>query len=167
MFAEHSQPWTFSSEAVSENAKGWLGDERQGSSSIQQFTLTPDSLAFERDTTLAPLSPGHAVRVGVSWEGHPMGGGVRARRCRDLLGDPLGGRSVHQVTQLLGWRQMRRTRFSAKPCGGQGCGWSWAWCWIWESYPSARSAAQFRVDAFWLPGSIGGLFLSLVMSPTG
>ncbi|MEC8368309.1 MAG: hypothetical protein VXZ56_01705, partial [Bacteroidota bacterium] len=65
LFAEHSQPWTFSSEEVSENVKGWIwGGEGQGSASIQQFTLTPDSLAFERDTTMAPLSPGHAVRVG-------------------------------------------------------------------------------------------------------
>jgi len=35
-----------------------------------------------------------------------------------------------------------------------------------ESYKGARSDGQFRVDAFWLPGSVWGLTLSFLASPT-
>ena len=31
---------------------------------MRQVVLIPDSLAFERDTLLAPISGGHALRIG-------------------------------------------------------------------------------------------------------
>ena len=168
LFAEHSQPWTFSSEDVSENAKGWIwGGEGQGSSSIQQFTLTPDSLAFERDTTMAPLSPGHAVRVGVSWEGQPMGGWRPRAAVSGFAWRPFGW-SLRAPGDPASWMAtnasdtfQREAMWRARMRLELGLVLD-----LGESYPSARSAAQFRVDAFWLPGSIGGLFFSLVMSPT-
>lgn len=165
-FVEHSQPWTFSADEVSENAKGWVwGSERQ--SFIQQFTLTPDSLAFERDTIMAPLSPGHAIRVGASWEGKAMGGWRPRAAVSGYAWRPFGW-SLRAPGDPSSWMAtdaedtfMREAMWRARMRLELGLVLD-----LGESYPSARSAAQFRVDAFWLPGSIGGLCVSLVMSPT-
>ena len=168
LFAEHSQPWTFSADEVSEDAKGWVwGGEGQASSSIQQFTLTPDSLAFERDTIMAPLSPGHAIRIGTSWEGEAMGGwrprvaisGYAWRPFGWTLREPaepslwMATNAQDTFEREAMWRARMRLELGLVLDLG-------------ESYPSMRSAGQFRVDAFWLPGSIGGVCVSLAMSPT-
>ena len=166
VFAEHSQPWTFSPDEVSENAKGWVWGS-EGQSSIQQFTLTPDSLAFERDTIMAPLSPGHAIRVGASWEGKTMGGWRPRAAVSGYAWRPFGW-SLRAPGDPSSWMAteaedtfMREAMWRARMRLELGLVLD-----LGESYPSARSAAQFRVDAFWLPGSIGGLCVSLVMSPT-
>lgn len=166
VFAEHSQPWTFSADEVSENAKGWVWGSA-GQSFIQQFTLTPDSLAFERDTIMAPLSPGHAIRVGASWEGKAMGGWRPRAAVSGYAWRPFGW-SLRAPGDPSSWMAtdaedtfMREAMWRARMRLELGLVLD-----LGESYPSARSAAQFRVDAFWLPGSIGGLCVSLVMSPT-
>lgn len=167
-FVEHSQPWTFDAEEVSEFAKGWIWSGGQGARApVQQVVLTPDSLAFERDTVMAPLSPGHALRLGASWEGQ-VRHGWRPRLAASAYawrpfgwsleapGDPntwMGVEAENTYTREAMWRA--RMRLEAGLVLDLG-----------ESYPGARAAGQFRVDAFWLPGSIWGLAVSFLASPT-
>ena len=67
----YHQPWKLSEAEVSPYVKGWIVNEDDdvfSSSGLRQIALIPDSLAFERDTLLAPVSAGHALRIGGSWE---------------------------------------------------------------------------------------------------
>ena len=67
----YHQPWKLSESQISPHVKGWVVDDSNhtfSSPGLRQVVLIPDSLAFERDTLLAPISAGHALRVGGSWE---------------------------------------------------------------------------------------------------
>lgn len=67
----YHQPWKLSEAEISPHVKGWVIDDSDhmlSSPGLRQVVLIPDSLAFERDTLLAPISAGHALRIGGSWE---------------------------------------------------------------------------------------------------
>ena len=71
MHCTYHQPWNLAEAEISPHVKGWVldGDSPMLSfPSLQQVLLIPDSLAFERDTLQAPISAGHALRIGGSWE---------------------------------------------------------------------------------------------------
>lgn len=167
-FAEHSQPWTFSAGDVSEFAKGWIWEGGSDPSSpVRQVVLTPDSLAFERDTAIAPLTPGHALRLGVNWEGNPLGGWRPRLAVSGFAWRPFGW-SLHAPSDPALWMNVEsadtfereamwraRMRLEAGLVLDLG-----------ESHPGARAAAQFRADAFWLPGSVWGFGVSFLVSPT-
>lgn len=67
----YHQPWKLSESQISPHVKGWVVDESDhtmSSPGLRQVVLIPDSLAFERDTLFAPISAGHALRIGGNWE---------------------------------------------------------------------------------------------------
>lgn len=67
----YHQPWKLAESEISPHVKGWViddSDQTLSSPGLRQVVLIPDSLAFERDTLLAPISAGHAFRIGGSWE---------------------------------------------------------------------------------------------------
>ena len=67
----YHQPWKLSESEISPHVKGWVVDDKDqtlSSPGLRQVVLIPDSLAFERDTLVAPISAGHALRIGGSWE---------------------------------------------------------------------------------------------------
>ena len=71
MHCTYHQPWKLSESQISPHVKGWMldhSDRTLSSPGLRQVVLIPDSLAFERDTLLAPISAGHALRLGGSWE---------------------------------------------------------------------------------------------------
>ena len=164
----YSQPWAFSALQVSEDAKGWIRSEsRRSSIPLQQVVLTPDSLAFERDTLMAPLAPSHAIRLGVLWEGQPRGGwwprasvSVEVLRPRvwELFepGNPADWPSATPTDtfqEKQGWAN--RARFEVG--GAMDLG---------DSAPQRRAASQFRASLYWVPGGPVGVTVALLASPT-
>ncbi|MGB1384539.1 MAG: hypothetical protein ACPG66_01665 [Flavobacteriales bacterium] len=167
-FLAYSQPWAFSALEVSEDAKGWIRSEGpRPSTPLQQVVLTPDSLAFERDTLMAPLASSHAIRLGVMWEGQPRGGWwprasvsaeVLRPRVWELLepGDPAGWPAVAATDtfrEIRGWAN--RARFEVG--GAMDLG---------ESASMRRAASQFRASLYWVPGGPVGVSVALLASPT-
>ena len=164
----HFQPWAFSEEGVSDDVKGWIVSSMNSNSApLEQVVLTPDSLAFERDTLMAPLSPGHAFRVGGQWEGRARGG-WRPRVAASVVvwrpgswmlaapGDPSTWMAVSSEDTFQpegAWTKRCRLE-----CGGTLD--------LGESYPGSRSASQFRANVFWVPGGTWGLAMAVVVSPT-
>ena len=67
----YHQPWKLSESDISPIVKGWVvdnNDQTLSSTGLRQVVSRPDDLFDERDTLLAPISAGHALRIGGSWE---------------------------------------------------------------------------------------------------
>ena len=167
-FLAYSQPWSFDSSEVSTHTKGWLFSSiGQPGSGVQQVALIPDSLAPERDTLLAPLSPGHAIRLGVMWEGKSNNGWYpRLSISTEILrpsayhlkppADPTLWPQVHaDETYHPGTWYEGRLRFE---CGGVVD--------LGDSYWYRRSSIQMRPTLYWIPGLTWGLHVALIVSPT-
>lgn len=167
-FLVYSQPWSFSQEDVSEDVKGWIRTTSRGASSpLQQVVLTPDSLAYERDTLMAPLSPGHALRVGLCWEGRAASGWwPRASVSLEVFKpqgwvlraplDPVTWPSTvsSDTFEKSGWAE---GRFRLEVGGSLDVG---------KAGGLARTASQFRTSLFWVPGTFWGVSVALMASPT-
>ena len=168
VFAAYSQPWTFAEEEVSPNVKGWIAPSSPGlSSPVQQVILTPDSLANERDTVMAPLSPSHALRIGLCWEGvNILGWWPRASVSVDAI-RPQGWHLLQppapsewpdvlasDTFQKATWWQ---GRFRLELGGVMDFG---------NANGTRRSASQFRASLCWVPGVYGGINLAMLASPT-
>ncbi len=167
-FLVYSQPWSFSSEEVSEDAKGWIRAEGvRPSTPLQQVVLTPDSLAFERDTLMAPLSPSHAVRLGVMWEGSSRGGWwPRASVSVDVLRPRVWVLSAPEdpvewpvLTAGDTFREERWwfNRARLEVGGAMDLG---------DAASLRRTASQFRASIYWVPGGVFGVSVALLASPT-
>lgn len=167
VFAVYSQPWTLAEEEVSPNVKGWISSSSGLSSPLQQVILVPDSLASERDTVMAPLSPSHALRVGLCWEGvNILGWWPRASVSVDALrpqgwhllppSDPSEWPQVQasDTFQKATWWQ---GRFRLELGGVMDFG---------NAHGAQRSASQFRASLCWLPGVYGGINLAMLASPS-
>lgn len=165
----HHQPWTLREDEVSPFVKGWIaGEDAAGASPLRQVVLIPDSLAFERDTLEAPLAPGHALRVGVAWEGGEAAGAWRPRLAlavdvvrptvwrMQFPQDPSQwlGLSSEDVLQEVS-RLAHRLRFEA----GVVSDWR-------RPDMVKRSAGQLRASLFVVPGQMWGLRAVLATSPT-
>ena len=166
---DHHQPWTLSEDEVSPFVKGWIaGKDAAGASPLRQVVLIPDSLAFERDTLEAPLAPGHALRVGVAWEGAEAAGAWRPRLAvavdvvrptvwrMQFPQDPsqwLGLSSEDVLQEVSRWAH--RVRFEA----GVVSDWR-------RPDMVKRSAGQLRASLFVVPGQMWGLRAVLATSPT-
>ena len=166
---DHHQPWTLRDDQVSPFVKGWIaGEDAAGASPLRQVVLIPDSLAFERDTLEAPLAPGHAVRVGVVWEGAEAAGAWRPRLAvavdvvrpavwrMQFPQDPsqwpaLSSEDVFQEVS----RWAHRVRIEA----GVVSDWR-------RPDMVKRSAGQLRASLFVVPGQMWGLRAVLATSPT-
>ena len=166
---DHHQPWALNEGQVSPFVKGWIaGDDAVGSSPLRQVVLIPDSLAFERDTLQAPLTPGHALRLGLVWEGADAASAWRPRLAVavDVLRprvwrlqfpqDPSqwSGLSQEDVLQELG-RWAHRVRIEA----GVVSDWR-------RPDMVKRSAGQLRASLFVVPGQMWGIRAVLATSPT-
>jgi hypothetical protein len=168
VFLAYSQPWSFSEDEVSEYAKGWIWSVGPSSSApLQQVVLTPDSLAFERDTVMAPLAPSHALRLGALWEGPQRAGWwPRASISAEVLrpkswalfetGDP---ETWPAVTSGDTFREEKwwTSRFRLEAGGVMDLG---------KEVTLRRSASQFRACLYWVPGGVFGLSVALLASPT-
>lgn len=167
-FLVYSQPWALSLNEVSDHVKGWIPSaDPTAASPAQQVVLRPDDLAFERDTLLAPLRLGHAIRFGVCWEGREaQGWWPRATLSADVLRpsgwllmppeDPATWPLVESADtyEPLPWASARfRLELGAVVDLG-------------KSIPQSRSAGQLRATLFMLPGAAWGASLSFVASPT-
>ena len=166
---DHHQPWTLRDDQVSPFVKGWIaGEDAAGASPLRQVVLIPDSLAFERDTLEAPLAPGHALRVGVAWEGAEAAGAWRPRLAvavdavrpavwrMQFPQDPsqwLGLSSEDVLQEVSRWAH--RVRFEA----GVVSDWR-------RPDMVKRSAGQLRASLFVVPGQMWGLRAVLATSPT-
>ena len=166
---DHHQPWTLREDEVSPFVKGWIaGEDAAGASPLRQVVLIPDSLAFERDTLEAPLAPGHALRVGVAWEGAEAAGAWRPRLAvavdavrpavwrMQFPQDPsqwpaLSSEDVFQEVS----RWAHRVRIEA----GVVSDWR-------RPDMVKRSAGQLRASLFVVPGQMWGLRAVLATSPT-
>ena len=166
---DHHQPWNLREDQVSPFVKGWIaGEDAAGASPLRQVVLTPDSLAFERDTLEAPLTPGHALRVGVVWEGADAAGAWRPRLAvavdvirpavwrMQFPQDPSQwpGLSSEDVLQEVS-RWAHRVRIEA----GVVSDWR-------RPDMVKRSAGQLRASLFVVPGQMWGLRVVLATSPT-
>jgi len=166
---DHHQPWALNEGQVSPFVKGWIaGDDAVGSSPLRQVVLIPDSLAFERDTLQAPLTPGHALRLGLVWEGADAASAWRPRLAVavDVLRpkvwrlqfpqDPSQwpGLSQEDVLQEVG-RWAHRVRIEA----GVVSDWR-------RPDMVKRSAGQLRASLFVVPGQMWGIRAVLATSPT-
>ena len=155
---DHHQPWTLREDEVSPFVKGWIaGEDAAGASPLRQVVLIPDSLAFERDTLEAPLALGHALRVGVAWEGAEAAGAWRPRLAvavdvvrptvwrMQFPQDPsqwLGLSSEDVLQEVSCWAH--RVRFEA----GVVSDWR-------RPDMVKRSAGQLRASLFVVPGKCG------------
>ena len=166
---DHHQPWTLRKDQVSPFVKGWIaGEDAAGASPLRQVVLIPDSLAFERDTLEAPLALGHALRVGVVWEGADVAGAWRPRLAiavdvvrpavwrMQFPQDPSQwpGLSSEDVLHEVG-RWAHRVRIEAgvvSDCRRPDM--------------VKRSAGQLRASLFVVPGQMWGLRAVLATSPT-
>lgn len=166
---DHHQPWTLRKDQVSPFVKGWIaGEDAAGASPLRQVVLIPDSLAFERDTLEAPLALGHALRVGVVWEGADVAGAWRPRLAIavDVVRPTVWrmqfpqdssqwpGLSSEDVLHEVG-RWAHRVRIEAgvvSDCRRPDM--------------VKRSAGQLRASLFVVPGQMWGLRAVLATSPT-
>ena len=166
---DHHQPWVLNEGQVSPFVKGWIaGEDAAGSSPLRQVVLIPDSLAFERDTLQAPLTPGHALRLGLVWEGADAASAWRPRLAVavDVLRpkvwrmlfpqDPAQWPALfpEDVLQEVG-RWAHRVRIEA----GVVSDWR-------RPGMVKRSAGQLRASLFVVPGQMWGLRAVLASSPT-
>lgn len=166
---DHHQPWALSEDQLSPFVKGWIaGEDASGASPLRQVVLIPDSLAFERDTLPAPLAPGHALRLGVVWEGADATSAWRPRLAvavdvvrptvwrMKFPQDPSQwpGLAPEDVLQKVG-RWAYRVRIEA----GVVSDWR-------RPDMVKRSAGQLRTSLFFVPGQMWGLRAVLATSPT-
>lgn len=166
----YHQPWMLSEEGISRDIKGWILDNQGGLSApsdLRQVVLTPDSLAFERDTLMAPISAGHALRVGGSWER------VSATKWHLWLAASI---SVIRPTAWLlsspsdptSWRGVvaEDTYAKASWLGGRCRLELGGISDIGKSHPGRRSASQLRVSMFVESLQSWGGRVILMVSPT-
>ena len=169
IFAMHYQPWTLVEQEVSPHVKGWVVTESgaAATTSIQQVVLIPDSLAFERDTIPSPLSPGHALRVGGSWESKGWGKwhtwvsfAISAFRPPAWTLSPPGAPDT--------WRTTTQTDTYVKApwMAGRSRMELGANVDLGKSYPGRRSASQLRLSMFLESTQAWGACLTLLVSPT-
>lgn len=168
VFLAYSQPWELSESEVSPDVKGWIrSTSRASSSPLRQVVLTPDSLAYERDTLPAPLSSGHSLRLGLSWEGQNIRGWwPRVSLSADVWRPevwkfmPPGDPALWQLAeaadtyQRIGWAA---GRFRMEAGGVMDVG---------NATRFKRTASQFRASVCWVPGTYWGVAVALVASPT-
>lgn len=162
------QPWALAEGEVSTDVKGWIESvDRRASSPLRQVVLTPDSLAYERDTLMAPLSPGHALRIGLCWEGQniwgwwprvafsadvirPQGWTLMAPSSPGNWPDVQAQNTFHET----GWFE---GRFRLEVGGVMDVG---------RASMASRAASQWRASVAWVPGAFYGVSLALMASPT-
>ena len=168
LLLRYFQPWALAEGEVSPDVKGWIESVDRGASSpVRQVVLTPDSLAYERDTLMAPLSPGHAVRMGLCWEGRNVWGwwprvAISATAFQPqgwILRSPSSPSDWPNVQATSTFEKVKRFegRFRAELGGVMDVG----------SSPGARrSSSQLRASVAWVPGAYWGLTLALMASPT-
>lgn len=168
LFLGYFQPWALAEGEVSPDVKGWIESVDRGASSpLRQVVLTPDSLAYERDTLMAPLSPGHAARIGLCWEGQnvwgwwprvavsatvfqPQGWILHAPASPSEWPNVQAQSTFHKVKQLEG-------RFRAEVGGVMDVG---------QAPGARRASSQLRASVAWVPGAYWGVSLALMASPT-
>lgn len=168
VFFGYFQPWALAEGEVSSDVKGWIESvDRRSSSPLRQVVLTPDSLAYERDTVMAPLSPGHALRMGLCWEGQnvwgwwprvafsadvirPQGWILRAPASPSEWPDVQPQNTFHETKWFEG-------RFRAEVGGVMDVG---------QAQMARRTASQLRAAVAWVPGTYWGISLALMASPT-
>ena len=166
----YHQPWNLAEAEISPHVKGWVldGDSPMLSfPSLQQVLLIPDSLAFERDTLQAPISAGHALRIGGSWERLSsakwhlwLAGSMTVIRPSSWQlsppGDPATWRGTSPTDTYArdGWFA-RRSRLDVGALTDVG-----------RSHRGRRSASQLRISMFADSGKSWGGRVMLLVSPT-
>jgi hypothetical protein len=168
VFLGYFQPWALAEAEVSSDVKGWIESvDRRASSPLRQVVLTPDSLAYERDTLMAPLSPGHALRLGLCWEGQNVWGwwprlALSADVIRPqgwtLMAPPSPGDWPDlQPQNTFHASKWFEGRFRAELGGVMDVG---------QAPMARRAASQLRAAVAWVPGMYWGVSLALMASPT-
>ena len=166
----YHQPWKLSESEISPHVKGWViedSDHTLSSPGLRQVVLIPDSLAFERDTLMAPISAGHALRIGGSWERVSsaswhlwLAGSMTALRPDNWhLSSPLDPttwRSIQATDTYAktGWL-VHRFRLEVGALADVGV-----------SHRGRRSASQLRISLFADSAKSWGARVMLLVSPT-
>ena len=166
----YHQPWKLSESDISPHVKGWViadNDQTLSAPGLRQVVLIPDSLAFERDTLLAPISGGHALRIGGSWErvtSAPwhlwLAGSMTVLRPDTWLlsspMDPTTWRSTKAMDTYAkaGWI-VHRFRLEVGTLADVGV-----------SHRGRRSASQLRISLFADSAKSWGARVMLLVSPT-
>ena len=167
VYLSHHQPWTIQIDEVSPYIKGWVKSESRWAQ-VEQILLVPDSLEPERDTLMAPLVIGHAVNLGLAWEGEEVKG-WRPRcsaawtilRPANVLLFAAPPNPEDWNTTAPSETYMTQPWWTSRLRLEAGAVLDWG-----DPHLAKRTASQFQVQVFYMMPDVWGVQFALHVSPT-